>query len=397
MTIQNGNNVTLDGTGLFKLDATSFLYELDFAQTPFFTMLMSKNPRKVGNRKDYQFNIVPQLKRTYALTAVDSATKFTVDDATGLQAGITLEVLPGGSAVAGVSTKSQRLITDVTGNVVTIDSTFGGTLIIGNEVYRSGNATGQGSNSPNSILPEPVAGTNNAQEFKKSMKIVTDISEGRELTYYDFVSLAKRHNSVDFKLDIENTLWFGRKSSNLNDSDGNRIYTTRGFYTALTGGNMQVINEKGVTYKSLIDLNFDGSNFDFATFHKWAAESMIYGSTEKYLFVDSWLDRQIRDIHRDTLRTTADDKMLGLEVTKIKAGKGTINMIMNPQFDTGSTFNGGILVDPANVKLDTYRTPTLQGKIQGTDEDAEKSQFVGTFGIEYAAPETHGLITHELS
>ena len=113
--ITRGDNVKLDGTGIFKLDATDFLYELDFSDTPFFTMLMSRNPRMVGNREDYQFNIVPQLKRTYTIASA-TATVLTLDDATGLQRGDILEVLPGGSSEVGVAFKTQKMITAVSGN-----------------------------------------------------------------------------------------------------------------------------------------------------------------------------------------------------------------------------------------------------------------------------------------
>jgi len=395
--ITRGDNNTLATSGVLKLDATDFVYELNPKDTPLFTMLMSKSPRTVGNRKDYQFNIVPALKRTFTIASVTSAVIFDVTDATGLQRGDILEVLPGGSSESGVTFHTQKLVTDVTSAQVTVDTGFGGSLAAGDTVYRTSNASGQGSRSFSAIQPLPVAGTNNAQEFKTAIKIVSDITEGREMTYYDYMAIAKKHASNDFKLNIENALWFGAKSSSLKDARLNYIYTAKGFYTALVGSGMQIVNEKGTDYQSMLDLAYNGTTFTFEAFHKWATESMIYGSNEKYFFVDTWLDRRIREIHRDTLRTSADDTMLGLEVTKIKAGKGVINMICNPQFDTGATFNGGILVDPNYVKLDMYRTPILEVNLQETDEDADKSQFVGTFGIEYAAPETHGVVTHLLS
>lgn len=416
----------LTNQGIKELDVSREVMTYMASYFPFQARLVGLGRvRPVSNLVGYRFQVMPELTRTFTVVDYDNTTANALClDGTdlGLQNGDIVQFKQGtelnGTDYSLVAFKVNSTPVEVGGDTTFLITEIGTALTaqlkadlaaeIGGgatvTIYKTTSASGDGSLSPNMVMPKQLISYNNCQQIKKTVELSNNVINFEKQYITNIQELYSRIAASEFFTDTENSLFFGRGGSTAKDVEGKQVVTTQGFFTALTNKNGDGTNFKFLSGEetgtsdgsSLTGLLADGSDFTYDTLMAWLSDAMVYGSSEKDLYVDSWFMDKISAMNIPSFRTYSNaNTTLGMEVTEVLVpGKGRVNLMYNPCFEKGFKFNGAVLVDMNYVNLNPYRAETKESDIQENDRDGKKAQIMATKGIEYGRIECHGYATH---
>jgi len=242
-----------------------------------------------------------------------------------------------------------------------------------------GSAYEEGSGSPEAVSYDTVVGTNYTQIFKNSMEITGTAMKTKMRWASNPWAELRRETLQIHGIDIERAIFLGKKSE-ATGPDGKKRRSTGGFNTLVTT-NVTDFAAGGVSEDGL-DTALEG------VFRN--------GSPEKAVFLGGTALRILNRIAKKGSDFVLDDTKTtyGVSINTWQTSFGKLKLIQHPLFSENSIMRTwAFVIDTRNIvyRYMDGRDTTLQEKIQETDADGRKDQYMTECGLELRFEDSHAI------
>lgn len=257
-----------------------------------------------------------------------------------------------------------------------------------------GSAYEEGSMAPTGVNYDPNDNFNYTQIWRNTLEMTRTASKTK-LRTGDQVKEAKRECLEYHSIDIERSMWFGRRSTGT--LNGKPYRTTAGLEAQILAG--APANVVAAPSGGLIDYDFLETNTELL-FRFGSSEKMAFGSNIGLLAINQVARKNT------TWQITSGLKEYGLTVTRVVTPFGEIVYKTHPLFNQmrGGTNGGTVFDDKANniYFLDmgqfTYRPFSgddmrYEKDLTAIGLDGMKSGYITEAGMELHHPENHMIWT----
>lgn len=257
-----------------------------------------------------------------------------------------------------------------------------------------GSAYEEGSDAPDGRAYDPVKKLNYTQIFRNTFEHTRTAAKTR-LRTGDDVKEAKRETLELHSRDIEWAFFLGAKKET----------TKNGKPLRMTGGVKSFI-------PALNKVAVSSGQLDMATLEGYMERIFKFGSSQKMAFCGPRAMTCLQQVTRlnAAYQIYANEKVLGINVTKVISPHGELNIKRHPMFaQVGGAASGGIgagqtfygmdstmfVLDQSNLRYRYFSgdDTRYEADLQANGIDGEKSGFITECGLEVGLGETHFLIT----
>lgn len=250
-----------------------------------------------------------------------------------------------------------------------------------------GSAFEEGSSAPDGRGYDPTKKYNYTQIFRDTFEHTRTATKTR-LRTGDDVKEAKRETLEMHSKSIEMAMFLGNRKETT--KNGKPLRMTGGIKSFLPTANKKTVS---------------GGTLDMETLETYLETIFKYGSSEKMAFVGNRALTAINQCIRrnSSYQTYANEKVFGMQVTKLVCPHGTLMLKTHPLFTQHAGSAAGaaqtyyglnssmVVLDQANLKYRYMKgdDTRYEAKLQDNGIDGEKSGFITECGLEVQLPETH--------
>jgi len=263
----------------------------------------------------------------------------------------------------------------------------------------SGNARGEGTESPEAWADELSVIFGSTQIFKTPIEITGTLYEAALRGYSDELARLRVQKQKEHKFQIENALWKGDSVMGLGlgsgetlsdaartDVDGKKVRTTMGVITAINRYGNTSGDEQNVFTINRTDYNYGNLQEDLTKVMQWDFEkgmrTAMCGMKAKNYFSNlannqgfvgkSGWQVKVGDIKKDTL---------GYDFQMLETPAGILKLIYAPALR--KQYEGYMVVlSPEDLKIKQYRGSKFQANIKTENAyDGVKDQYFSDLGI----------------
>lgn len=251
------------------------------------------------------------------------------------------------------------------------------------KVIRMSNAKSEkeGVGDPRSM--QPVILSNLVQTFEKVIAIGKMRKKLRTYTEKDDVR-AVRQSLYDYRMDLENSFWFGKRLNSTHPVSGDKIYKMAGVTSFVTSNLITLPAAGSITESHLMD---------------WGKQVFAdnNGSKERMFFVSPTLLNELAKINlvAASLRTNRSETVLGCTVDRIRTPFGDFLLTLHKGFPELGYDRYGATLDLQHicrrVLEPMYRMDMEYEKNGGQRVDAKKLLETSTVEVRYE--KTHAIFS----
>ena len=266
-----------------------------------------------------------------------------------------------------------------------------------------GSAFEEMSTAPSSFYETPITRYNHVQTFRATWGYSGTAANTTLRGGFDIKSETKKQALLNFELDQEAALWFGRRS--LSTVNNKACYTMGGVEDQLPA--TQIINCSGVNTGNIANGMDLTGGMTYSQFEDLMNLVFRYGSRTKMGFATtqtitnlSRMARLIKGVSTN-IDFKANITSFGMNVTSFSGTFGTLVLKSNPAWDLMGTYNGFKGMDGQMYILDMdaiakveSRPAVIETEIQAKGTDGRIDGILTEFGFKLLTPAVHAKLSN---